>query len=74
MMENKLKTDLKPPVARIEPKKLEKHGHIRIDNYDWLRDDTREDPDVLAYLEAENAYTEAVLAHTKEFRNSLFEE
>ena len=37
-----------PPVAAIRPKKLEKHGHIRIDNYYWLRE--RESEEVLDYL------------------------
>ena len=54
----------KPPVARKRPHRLTTHGHTRIDNYYWLRDDERKDPEVLAYLEAENAWTEHVLAPT----------
>ncbi len=46
---------LKPPVAKIEPYRLEKHGDVRIDNYYWLKE--RENPAVIRYLEAENAYT-----------------
>ena len=40
----------------------EKHGDTRVDNYYWLRDDERQKPEVLDYLKAENAYTEAMLA------------
>ena len=45
-----------PPVAKIVPKEITVHGDTRVDNYFWLRD--RSDPDVIAYLEAENRYTE----------------
>lgn len=48
------------------------HGDTRIDPWYWLRD--RDDPEVLAYLEAENAYTEAAFAHTDPLRGQLFEE
>jgi oligopeptidase B len=61
-----------PPAAEVEPVKLEKHGDIRVDDYYWLN--RRDDPAVIAYLEAENAYTEAVMAHTKDLQTALFEE
>ncbi len=61
-----------PPSARKVPYKLEKHGHVRTDDYYWLRD--RKNPDVLAYLKAENAYTEAALKHTEPLQAKLFEE
>ena len=61
-----------PPMARIVPEKLVKHGHERIDDYYWLKE--RNDPAVIAYLEAENEYTRAVMAHTKPLRKRLFEE
>ncbi|GIW53441.1 MAG: oligopeptidase B [Gemmatimonadales bacterium] len=61
-----------PPVAKAVPFKLEKHGHVRIDPYYWLRE--RENPEVLAYLRAENQYTEAVMAHTEKLQQQLFEE
>ncbi|GJM07918.1 MAG: oligopeptidase B [Lysobacteraceae bacterium] len=64
----------KPPVASKRPHPITTHGHTRIDNYYWLRDDQRKDPDVLAYLEAENAWTEHVLAPTAELQQTLFEE
>lgn len=61
-----------PPIAKKVPHRLEKHGHVRIDDYFWLRN--RDNPEVIAYLEAENAYTEAVMAHTQALQEKLFEE
>lgn len=61
-----------PPIAQQNPVTLEKHGHTRIDPYYWLND--RENPDVIAYLTAENDYTEAVMSHRKQFEHDLFEE
>jgi oligopeptidase B len=62
-----------PPVADVRPQEVAApHGHVRIDPYYWMND--REDPDVLAYLRAENAYTEAVMAHTAELQERLFQE
>ncbi|RMG75155.1 MAG: hypothetical protein D6722_01445, partial [Bacteroidetes bacterium] len=49
-----------PPIAPRRPHRLEAHGHVRIDDYYWLRE--REDPEVIAYLEAENTYLESELA------------
>jgi len=63
---------LTPPMATVAPERLEKHGDVRVDDYYWLRE--RENPEVIAYLEAENAYTEAVMAHTADLRQKLFEE
>ncbi len=62
----------KPPVAKIEPKTDTINGDIRVDDYYWLRD--RENPDVMAYLEAENAYTDAVMKHTETLQERLFQE
>ena len=39
------------------------HGHTRIDDYYWLRDDARQDPEVLAHLRAENAAFEKAMSH-----------
>jgi len=61
-----------PPVAKIAPKEITVHGDIRIDNYAWLRD--RTNPDVIAYLEAENQYTEQVMASTKPLQEKLYNE
>ena len=63
-----------PPRAAIRPHPFKEHGRERIDNYYWLRDDTRQNPEVLAYLASENAYTEAVLASTGPLRTKLFQE
>ena len=61
-----------PPVAEKKAQTLEAHGDVRVDDYYWLRE--RTNPDVLAYLEAENAYTEAVLEDSAGLRTELFEE
>jgi len=61
-----------PPSAQIKPEELTVHGDVRVDNYYWLRD--RENPEVIAYLEAENAYAEKVMADTSELQETLFEE
>ncbi len=60
------------PVVEKQPHSLEAHGEVRVDDYYWLRD--RSNPEVLAYLEAENAYTAAVMAPTEELQAQLFEE
>jgi oligopeptidase B len=51
---------------------LEKHGHRRIDDYYWLRE--RENPEVIAFLEAENVLAEKQMAHAKALEEKLFEE
>ncbi|WP_343486488.1 S9 family peptidase [Allomuricauda sp. d1] len=61
-----------PPIAKKKPKELEKHGHVRTDDYYWLND--REDQEVLDYLTAENGYYQAMTAHTKDFQAALYEE
>lgn len=60
------------PTAKKIPHIIEKHGHKRTDNYYWLNE--RENPAVIAYLEAENAYMNEALASTKELQNEIFEE
>jgi oligopeptidase B len=54
------------------PMRLEKHGHTRIDEYYWLRQ--RDNPEVVAYLNAENEYADKELAHAKALEEKLFEE
>ncbi len=61
-----------PPTAEPRPHELEIHGDVRVDEYYWLRE--RDDPEVIAYLEAENAYLDGVMAHTEELQETLFEE
>lgn len=60
------------PIAAIKPHELTMHGHTRVDNYFWLRE--KSNPEVIAYLEAENAYTQAGLAHTAELQQTLYQE
>jgi oligopeptidase B len=63
---------MKQPKAKKKPTHLVEHGHERIDPYYWLN--RREDPSVIAYLNAENSYREAKMAHTKDFQEQLFKE
>lgn len=70
--ENKMTNDITPPVAKIIPTELEKHGHTRIDNYFWLNE--RENQEVVDYLNAENEYYQKMTAHTKELQEDLFKE
>ena len=62
----------KAPVVAAVPKDVTVHGDKRIDDYFWLRE--KENPAVRTYLEAENAYTEAVLAPEKELQAKLYAE
>ncbi len=64
--------DLKPPVCKKIPKELTIHGDTRIDNYYWLNE--RDNPEVIAYLEAENEYTRRVLEPVKPFEDKLYDE
>ena len=61
-----------PPAAPAEPRRLVAHGDIRPDNYFWLRD--RDNPAAIAYLEAENAWTAAAMAHTGTLQEDLYRE
>lgn len=61
-----------PPVAKIEPKVDTLFGEELVDNYFWLRG--KEKPEVIEYLEAENAYTEAMMAHTVALQDTLYNE
>ncbi len=63
-----------PPVAKKEPLVFELHGDKRVDDYFWLRDDKRQNPEVIAYLEAENAYAAAVMAPYKALEDKLYKE
>ncbi len=63
-----------PPVADVRPFEVTSPNGTRTDNYYWLRDDQRTDTDMLAYLEAENSYTEKMLAHLQPLRSRLYDE
>lgn len=65
-------TPVNAPVAEKRDTILEIHGQQRIDPYYWMND--RENPEVIAYLEAENAWLESVLAPTGSLQENLFEE
>lgn len=62
------------PVAKKVPYEMEIHGHKRIDDYYWMRDDERKDPEILAHLEAENEYLKTKMAHTEAFQEKLYNE
>ena len=63
-----------PPVASVHPFEVQSANGVRIDNYYWLRDDTRTRPEVLNYLKAENAYYAQMTAHTKALEETLYNE
>ncbi|AYA07713.1 MULTISPECIES: S9 family peptidase [Rahnella] len=63
-----------PPKAEKRPQTLSVHGDDRVDNYYWLRDDDRADPQVLAYLSAENQYTEQAMQPHQALRETLYGE
>src|SRR5579875_326320 len=61
-----------PPVAPRRPHVLRAHGDERVDPWYWLRE--RDNPEVISLLEAENAYTEAMCAHTAALREAIYAE
>ncbi len=61
-----------PPIAAKKPKELTMHGHTRVDEYFWLND--RENQEVIDYLNAENAYTKAMMADTDSLQAKLYKE
>ncbi|MFG1783318.1 S9 family peptidase [Rhodococcus oryzae] len=60
------------PVAKKVPLERTHHGDTFVDNYEWLRE--KDDPEVRAYLEAENAYTEQQTEHLAPLRETIFQE
>ena len=62
------------PVAKKIPHEMSIHNDTRIDDYYWMRDDSRTDPEIIAHLNAENSYTDAVMAHTTALQQTLFDE
>jgi oligopeptidase B len=62
----------KPPVAKVIPTSVTLHEEVRVDDYAWLRD--RENPEVIAYLEAENAYTAEMMRATEPLQETLYAE
>ncbi|TMP02660.1 oligopeptidase B [Pseudoalteromonas sp. S3178] len=62
------------PVAKKQAYTLTTHNKARVDNYYWMRDDERQNEDVLAHLKAENTYCGAQLAPMKPLQEAIFEE
>ena len=60
------------PVAEIKPDTFTNFGQIRVDNYFWMKDKTN--PKVIDYLNAENAYTDSVMASTKDLQKKIYDE
>ncbi len=65
---------LQAPKAKQHQHFLDNHGHKRLDEFYWLRDDERKNPEILNYLKEENEYTEEVLSATGSLREDLFNE
>jgi oligopeptidase B len=63
-----------PPVAAVRPYEVVSPNGTRVDEYYWLRDDTHTSQEVLAYLEAENAYKASMTAHTKVLEDRVYDE
>jgi len=64
--------EMPTPTVEKKPTELEMHGDVRVDDYYWLRE--RDNPDVIAYLEAENDYVDTALADSAGLRERLFDE
>jgi len=69
---NKFASPPVPPTAKRVPNVTEVNGHKLVDNYYWLRD--KANPEVKAYLESENAYTDAVMKPTERLQKQLYDE
>ncbi|WP_299536632.1 S9 family peptidase [Ulvibacterium sp.] len=65
-------TDITAPVAKKIPKELVAHGEVRVDDYYWLNE--RDNKEVIAHLEQENAYYSGLTQHTADFQEKLFKE
>ncbi|MFZ4543155.1 MAG: S9 family peptidase [Saprospiraceae bacterium] len=63
---------MKTPVAPKYPKQLQLHNDIRVDDYYWMND--RENPETIAYLQAENSYTEQYMRTHAELQNNIYQE
>jgi oligopeptidase B len=61
-----------PPVAKRVDSRREFHGDVFIDPYEWLREKT--DPEVIAYLDAENSFADQATAHLETLRQKIFDE
>jgi len=66
------RTDLTPPVAAKKPKTRTIHGDTTVDNYFWLRE--KNNPEVMAYLQSEDSYAQAVMQPTADQQKKLYDE
>ncbi|CAN5353153.1 oligopeptidase B [soil metagenome] len=67
--------EMKPPVAKKNPKVLKIHGYEIVDNYAWLRDrNDQKDPAIIEYLNAENQYTESFMGKHEGFVDKIYQE
>jgi oligopeptidase B len=66
------KDKMQAPEAAKKPHEMKEHGNTRVDNYYWLNE--RENPEVIAYLEAENAYEANAMRHTEALQQKLYDE
>ncbi|GAB4839665.1 hypothetical protein Ancab_029191 [Ancistrocladus abbreviatus] len=71
---NPLQSQTSPPIAKKVRHEMEMFGDVRIDNYSWLRDDSRSNPEVLSHLQAENSYTDFVMSGTKKLEDQIYAE
>lgn len=62
------------PKAKKQPYKMLMHGDVRVDNYYWLRDDKRKSPDVIDYIEKENAYSQQELTLGEPLKKQIYDE
>ena len=64
----------RPPIAKKVPKTTEIHGYKVVDDYAWMADKTKSDPEVLSYLKAETEYADAMMKPTQGFQEALYKE
>ena len=62
------------PVAKVMPDTLTMHGYQWVDPYAWMKDVARDKAETIAYVEAENAYTDAMMKRTEALQTQLFQE
>ncbi|OHU91868.1 MULTISPECIES: S9 family peptidase [Pseudoalteromonas] len=62
------------PIAKKIPHSMTHHGHTRIDNYYWMRDDDRQDDEIIAHLKQENVFTDHHMSAHQSLQDTLFEE
>jgi len=74
VIQSKELTKFKPPVPKKIPHIMEAHGVERVDNYYWMRDDTRKKKSVISHLEKENKYLEDWFIKEEDQRKKLFKE